>query len=80
MRYELPSTLNAAEMHRFERVVALPDPKKCLLPSRINSLEAQTNLLNDPEGQDATTRPERFQSLIVRLILKIRADVSPDKP
>jgi hypothetical protein len=36
-------------MRGFERVVALPDPKKCVLPSRINSLEVQTNLFHDPE-------------------------------
>jgi hypothetical protein len=37
-------------MRGFERVVALPDPKKCVLPSRINSLEVQTNLFHDPDG------------------------------
>src|ERR1041385_9047441 len=32
-----PSTLNAAVMRRFARVVALPDPKNSDFPSRINS-------------------------------------------
>ena len=32
-----PSTLNAAVMQRFARVVALPDPKNSGFPSRINS-------------------------------------------
>ena len=32
-----PSTLNAAVMRRYARVVALPDPKNSDFPSRINN-------------------------------------------
>jgi hypothetical protein len=40
-RYELPVPLNAAVMRRFERVVALPDPKIVFYPAESTAWKLQ---------------------------------------
>ena len=80
MRYELLSTLNAAVMRRFERVVALPDPKNCVLPSRINSLEvAQPS--RTPPRRNSKVQSVRlaFLNLYCAAGLKIRGEGKADK-
>src|SRR6185503_6471808 len=65
-----PSTLNAAVMRPFARVVALPDPKNSDCPSRINSFRRLSCSIGDASAcdksaADPTPRLRRIKMAVV---------------
>lgn len=71
-------------MRRFERVVALPDPKKLSFSRRINSLEAQQNtsstIRSDNTLIPAPPNPGVLPKSYCAADVKIRLEAGPDKP
>ena len=81
MRYEVSGALNAAVMRRFERVVALPDPKNVFYVAESTAWKDPISS-STPCGKTeikAHFAQQAFRKLYCAAGLKIRGEPRPDK-